>query len=96
MCTLGILIDRSRSGIDDFSPDFAGRHDGPLTVENGRVKLHLFVDRSSVELFANDGQTVIADRIFPQPESQDVALYAEGGDARLINLNVWTLQSIWR
>ncbi len=91
-----VFIDRSRSGIDDFSPDFAGRHDGPLTVENGRVKLHLFVDWSSVELFANDGQTVITDRIFPQPESQDVALYAEGGDARLINLDVWTLRSIWR
>lgn len=91
-----VYIDRSRSGIDDFSADFAGRHDGPLPLKDGRVKLHLFVDWSSVELFANDGYTVITDRIFPEPESQDVALHVEGGDARLVAMDVWNLRSIWR
>jgi len=91
-----VFVDRSRSGADAFSAAFAGRHDGPLPLENGRVKLHLFVDWSSVEVFANEGHTVITDRIFPAPERQDVALYAEGGAARLVAMDVWNLRSIWR
>lgn len=90
-----VFVDRSQSGAVAFHPDFAGRHDGPLPNRNGRVKLHIFVDWSSVEVFANDGYTVITDRIFPKPESQDVALYAEGGTARLIYMDIWNLQSIW-
>jgi len=89
-------VDRSRSGTDGFSAEFAGRHDGPLPLDDGRVRLRVFVDWSSVEVFANDGYTVITDRIFPAPESQDVALYAEGGEARLVSMDVWNLRSIWR
>lgn len=91
-----VFVDRSRSGADDFSAEFAGRHDGPLPLDDGRVRLHVFVDWSSVEVFANGGHTVITDRIFPAPESQDVALYAEGGEARLVSMDVWNLRSIWR
>jgi fructan beta-fructosidase len=91
-----VFVDRSRSGITDFNAAFAGRHDGPLPLGDGRVRLHIFVDWSSVEVFANDGYTVITERIFPEPESQDVALYAEGGEARLVSMDVWNLRSIWR
>jgi fructan beta-fructosidase len=46
------FIDRTRSGDVAFHPDFRGRHTAPLTVESGRVRLHVFVDWSSVEIFA--------------------------------------------
>ncbi len=91
-----IFVDRTRSGNVDFHPDFPSRHAAPLPVENGRVRLHLFVDWSSVEVFARDGQTVFTDRIFPSPESEGVALYARGGTARLVSLDAWQLESVWR
>jgi fructan beta-fructosidase len=94
-----VFVDRSRSGNVSFHRDFiggpSGRHAAPLTVRNGRVKLRLFVDWSSVEVFAGDGQAVITDQIFPAPESDGVALYARGGSARLIALEAWPLASIW-
>ena len=89
------FVDRSRSGKVDFSPGFSGKHRGPLPQERGRIKLHVFVDWSSVEAFGNDGRAVITDRIFPSAESEGVALYAKGGTARLISLDVWELRSIW-
>jgi len=90
-----VFVDRTRSGIVNFSGDFPGRHAGPLTAANHRIRLRIFVDRSSVELFANDGETVISDRVFPSPASNGLEIYALGGSARVISLDVWKLRSAW-
>jgi len=90
------FVDRRASGPAAFSPKFAARHAGPLPLEEGRVTLHVFVDRSSVELFANGGRTAITDQVFPGPASDGVALYAKGGPAKLVSLQAWRLRSIWR
>jgi levanbiose-producing levanase len=62
---------------------------------SGRVRLHLFVDTSSVEVFGNGGRIVITDLIFPDPASRGLALYAKGGAARLVGLDVWELAPTW-
>lgn len=90
-----VFVDRTRSGEAGFHPGFAARHAGPLPAEDGRVRLHVFVDWSSVEVFAGNGRTTITDRIFPGPESEDVALFAQGGTARLLSLNAWEMASAW-
>lgn len=90
-----LFVDRSRSGDVAFDKDFAPRQAAPLRVENGRVKLRVFVDWSSVEVFAGDGEVVITDQIFPAPESEGVELYARGGSARLVSLVAWPLKSAW-
>jgi sucrose-6-phosphate hydrolase SacC (GH32 family) len=57
------------------------------------LRLHALVDRSSVEVFGGDGRTVISDRIFPRPDSQGVALFAEGGAAQLVSFRAWPLEA---
>ena len=92
-----VFVDRTRSGNTSFDEKFPGRHAGPLLPAGAKqVKLHIFVDRSSVEVFVNDGSTVISDAIFPSRDSQDIELYSNGGEARLVKLEVWTLRSAWR
>jgi fructan beta-fructosidase len=92
-----VFVDRTRSGDIAFDEKFAGRHAGPmLLVGTKRVKLHIFVDRSSVEVFVNDGSTVISDAIFPSRDSQDIELYSKNGEAQIVKLDVWTLRSAWR
>ena len=90
-----LFLDRTRSGETDFHPLFACKHGVPLEPVNGLVKLHLFVDRSSVEVFANDGETVLTDQIFPDPSSTGVELYVTGGAARVVSLNLHNLKSIY-
>ena len=95
-----LVVDRTRSGKTDFHHDFSSREAAPLPVENGRgptrvVRLRVFVDWSSVEVFAGDGRVVVTDQIFPAPESDGVALYATGGTARLVSLEAWPLASAW-
>ncbi|MGA8069329.1 MAG: glycoside hydrolase family 32 protein [Terriglobales bacterium] len=92
-----LFVDRTHSGNVSFDGKFPGRHAGPLRWAEGKpVKLHLFVDGSSVEVFANDGETVISDEIFPAGSSQGVEFYSHGGRARLVKLDVWNLQSAWK
>ena len=90
-----LFVDRTRAGEAGFHKEFAARHTAPLPVENGRVRLRILVDWSSVEVFAGDGRTVITDQIFPAPESEGVELYAKGGAARLVSLEAWPLASSW-
>ncbi len=89
------FIDRTRSGKVDFDPRFPGRHAGPLPVEKNRVKLHVFVDWSSVELLGNDGRLSITDMIFPSAGSDRVEAYAKGGSAKLVSLEAWRVESTW-
>ena len=48
-----LFIDRTHSGKSNFHPEFAGRHSAPMQANKKRIKLHLFVDTSSVEVFGN-------------------------------------------
>jgi fructan beta-fructosidase len=90
-----VYIDRRSSGNVSFHPAFPGRHAAPLLADGGKIRLHLLVDRSSVELFANGGERVLTELIFPDPESHAVHFYESGGKATLLSLRIWKLASIW-
>jgi fructan beta-fructosidase len=90
-----LYVDRNRSGETSFSKDFPGRYSA--TIErNPSIKLRVFVDRSSVEVFANDGERVLSDRIYPPPGSDGIELYSQGGAGRIVSLTIWDLGSVWK
>jgi len=59
------------------------------------LKLHLFLDRTSLELFAGDGVKTMTNRIYPEPDSLGVRIFSRGGKSPLTLLEAWELQSIW-
>lgn len=90
-----LFVDRRQSGRVDFHPRFAGKHAGPLALQNGRVRMHVFVDVGSVEVFGGHGETVITDLIFPKSDSDGVSVYAVDGNVKLRSLEAWTMNSAW-
>ena len=54
-----LFVDRTKSGEVDFHPAFAGTHKAPLATKGGRIELHIFVDASSIEVFADGGAVVL-------------------------------------
>ncbi|TYP74623.1 GH32 C-terminal domain-containing protein [Paenibacillus methanolicus] len=90
-----MIVDRSASGETDFSSLFSTRHEGPLAPTGGRVKLRIFVDESSVELFAGDGTVVFSDLIFPDPASRGMRFYAKGGSVNVVSLKAYALSNVW-
>jgi len=90
-----LFIDRSKSGQIPAAA-FAVRHSAPLVPRDGLITLHVFVDWSSVEVFANDGERVMTEQVFAAPASDGILLYAKGGEASLKSLDVWELNSTGR
>jgi sucrose-6-phosphate hydrolase SacC (GH32 family) len=86
-----VSVDRTRSGIGDR--DVVG---GPIEPSgDGTLRLRVLLDRSSVEVFADDRSAVTA-RIHPNHrESDGVALFADGGRVRLKALTAWQMKSAW-
>ena len=89
-----VFVDRTRSGAVNFSPHFGGRHSARLRTGEGKqlIRLHLFIDATSVEVFADGGKVVLTDQVFPAPASRGVKLFASGGTARLRSLDFWQLK----
>ena len=90
-----VYLDRHHSGNSDFHPAFAGRHVAPARQRAGIVSLQIFVDRSSVEVFVNDGEAVITDRIFPTSQAPIIEAFT-GGPAAEIRTTLHTLKSVWQ
>ncbi len=90
-----LFIDRRRSGNVDFHPAFAGVHKAPLKLGQDRLRLHVFVDSSSIEVFADGGAVVLTDRVFPPDDADRVFLSSQGESAQIFRLDAWTLSSSW-
>ena len=89
-----LVLDRERASLDPAA--HRGRHGGPLRLSAGEpLRLHVFLDRSIVEVYAN-GRVSLTARIYPtRPDSLGLGPLAWGGSARLRSLRVWELASIW-
>ena len=89
-----LVVDRTHSGVTDFSPKFPGRSTAPLSPDSkGQVHLRIIVDAHSVEVFAADGSPVITETVYPKENATNVSLHAEGGTAHLNSLSLWHLGS---
>jgi beta-fructofuranosidase len=63
-------------------------------VESETLKLHIFLDRSIVEVFAND-RCCITSRFYPSSDSHGINLFANGDGGRLKSLDIWQMKPIW-
>jgi len=62
---------------------------------NGSVKLRILVDRTSLEVFANDGAVSMTSNFRPKEQSTGLDLYADNGDIVIRSLRVAKLGSAW-
>ncbi len=60
-------IDRKKSGLVDFSEEFSNTvSTAPRTAESPNLKVWMVLDRTSIELFYDNGETVMTEIFFPQ------------------------------
>ncbi len=86
--TLG--IDRSHSRPDDGEHDLSTLSGNYPLPPDGLLTLHIFVDNSVIEVFAN-GEAVVTGRVYPSENSLGVVV--SGGE--LCRFDAWELVSIW-
>lgn len=74
-----------------------GKENGRISniESNKEIILHIFVDRSVVEVFINY-QDCITSRLFPKGEtSNGISLFSKYGLLNLKNIDIWSIDTIW-
>jgi hypothetical protein len=74
---------------------YCGGEDGPLEPVNNKVKFHLLIDRTSLEVFANDGLFSLSSCMLPADNNKSIGVFCMGGEVKIGSLTVWELNSIW-
>ena len=64
-----------------------------LLPVHGCIDLHLLIDRTSIEVFAQAGKVSFTSCFLPDPANTHIAL--RGSDARILELRVYPLRSAW-
>lgn len=85
------VMDRSESGKVDFSKDFPAVTVAPVNVDK-ELTLRLFVDRSSIEAFGEDGKFVMTNLVFPSQPYVKMCFEADKNGYAVKTLNVYKLQ----
>jgi len=88
-----LTVDRTKSGEVGFHENFPRVHSAYLSPINDNIKLHIFIDVSSIEVFADDGLITFTECIFPDEQSQGLELFTEGGNITLNSLDIFKLNS---
>jgi beta-fructofuranosidase len=90
-----LILDCSASGRGDASISEVSVSTEAPDANGGSLKLQVFIDRSSIEVFVNDGRYVLTSRVYPSALTGGITMRAEGGSITLQSLNMWNLKSIW-
>jgi sucrose-6-phosphate hydrolase SacC (GH32 family) len=99
------LADASEFGFklrgEAVSYDVAGKKvtclgkSGELTPANNRIKLQILLDRTSIEVFGNDGRLSMTSCFVPKAK-KSLEVFTVGGAVKLVSLNVYELRSAWK
>ncbi|WP_052098555.1 glycoside hydrolase family 32 protein [Paenibacillus stellifer] len=87
-----LYVNRGSTGNPDRTGNRAESR-APLSPDAKKVHLTIFVDRLSIEVFVDDGETVFSNLVFPDAKDQGISLYAEGGTAVFENVVIQTYSS---
>ncbi|MGA8028463.1 MAG: glycoside hydrolase family 32 protein [Bryobacteraceae bacterium] len=91
-----LFVDRSMCANAHFNESFPSKTVAPLKLDDRPLRLRIFVDRSSIEVFAQDGKIVMTNLVFPKPDSTGISLSASGGRLENVQLKIRSLHSAWK
>jgi sucrose-6-phosphate hydrolase SacC (GH32 family) len=67
----------------------------PLESIDEKIEIEILVDRSSIEIFANHGESCISTCFSPTLGEDELILYTQGGELFVESLEAHTLKSVW-
>lgn len=85
------VMDRSESGLTDFSKDFPTVTVAPVG-DTDIIRIRLFIDKSSIEVFGEDGKYVMTNRVFPNAPYNRLQFESVRGNFTVKSLNVYKLK----
>lgn len=89
-----LSFDRRNSGTVDFSQDFPAVTVAPTFDSDKKISLRIFVDKSSMEVFGNDGKSVMTNLVFPTEPYSAISVSAPGGKAKIESIKVYPIKEL--
>lgn len=86
-----LSFDRRKSGIVDFSEAFPAITVAPTFNSDRKISLRLFIDKSSIEVFGNDGRFVMTNLVFPRVPYSTLSIASGGGNTKVTNLRIFSI-----
>ncbi|MBM3335688.1 glycoside hydrolase family 32 protein [Candidatus Sumerlaeota bacterium] len=68
----------------------------PLKPTDGKIQLEILVDRTSVEIFANDGRLYMPIGVIPPDDNHKLEVFTLGGETQVRSLEVFELHTAWK
>ena len=68
----------------------------PLKPADGKVRLEILVDRTSIEIFGNNGKIYMPIGLILADNSKSIKIFTKGGNTKIESLDVIKLGSVWR
>ena len=96
----GLLLRANDDGSRGIAIDYDGQNlrVGETTVAlpaGPAVDLQIFLDKSVLEVFVNDGEQAVTQVLYPPQGDQRIWLIADGDAASFDTVRVWQMSSIW-
>lgn len=88
-----LSIDRSQSGIINFSEQFAERVQ-TMPVKNPVHSFQLIMDRSSIEILLNNGQYAMTNQLFPKGDMTTFSIQSRNAK-KIEGLQINAVKSVW-
>lgn len=91
------VLDRTHAGRKDFNPNYGLVWKAPRMLSTPNLKLRIIIDRSSIEVYADDGLSVMAGLYYSDEDlASTINIFVkEKSIINLKELNVYQLKSIW-
>jgi len=92
-----LYVDRSHVINQAFNKNFdkLTHFETPLALKDNRLVLHIYVDHSIIEVFANNGEAAMTVQVFSKEEDNVVALFSNGAPATFSKVKIWRMKSAW-
>jgi fructan beta-fructosidase len=74
---------------------FARKTSAKVAPENGKLRMHIYVDKSSIELFTNQGKDVFTLLTYPGETQTGIEVFSTGIGTKM-NFSAWMLKSVWK
>lgn len=84
-----VFVDRSHSG-GKINPDKIIQT-MDVAANNGIIKFEILLDKSSLEVFVNNGEQALTTNIYPPENADGISAFSTGGKSEIKTVKVWDM-----
>lgn len=88
-----LFVDRTNTGGGEVDKNHL-KQTVILAKAGKNIQLEILLDKSSLEVFVNNGEAVITTHIYPIIGADHIAAFSNNGNMTISNLKIWNLSSV--